>query len=112
APMRLTALIAVIPCLMANAATAAYPWPHELPRQEAFPDALAMFDGTKVATAEDWHAKRRPELRKLFQHYMYGRYPAKPKKVSGKVLFEDREALGGKGVLREVELTIGPPEWP
>jgi hypothetical protein len=32
--------------------------------------------------------------------------------VTGKVLFEDPKAFGGKGTLREVEITFGPPEWP
>ena len=76
------------------------------------PNPLVMLDGTKITTKADWEAKRRPELKELFQHYMYGRYPAKPDKVSAKVLFEDAQALGGKGTLREVELTFGPPEWP
>jgi hypothetical protein len=48
----------------------------------------------------------------MFEHYMYGRYPAKPEKVTAKILFEDAEAFGGRGTLREVEITFGPPEWP
>jgi dienelactone hydrolase len=71
-----------------------------------------MFDGTKITSRQDWETKRRPELKELFEHYMYGRYPAKPEKVTGKVLFEDAKAFGGKGTLREVEITFGPPEWP
>jgi hypothetical protein len=71
-----------------------------------------MRDGTKGATKKDWEEKRRPELKELFQHYMYGRFPAKPAKVTAKVLFEDAQALGGKGTLSEVEITFGPPEWP
>jgi hypothetical protein len=41
---------------------------------------------------------------------MYGRYPARPEKVNARMLFE--EALGEKGILREVELTFGPATWP
>jgi hypothetical protein len=76
------------------------------------PSATVMLDGTKITTKADWEAKRRPELKELFQHYMYGRFPAKPEKVTAKVLFEDAKAFGGKGTLREVEITFGPPEWP
>jgi len=65
-----------------------------------------------VTTVREWEAKRRPELKALFEHYMYGKYPAKPEKVTAKVLFEDAKALGGKGTLREVEVTFGPPDWP
>ena len=84
----------------------------KLPSIAEFPDPLTMRDGTKIATKGDWETKRRPELKTLFQHYMYGRFPAKPEKITAKVLFEDAKALEGKGTLREVEITFGPPEWP
>src|SRR5215207_161424 len=88
------------------------PQPDKLPSIPEFPDVLTTRDGTKVTTKKDWEEKRRPELKELFQTYMYGRYPAKPEKVTAKLLFEDPKALGGKGTLREVESTFGPPEWP
>ena len=99
-------LFAILPAL------ADFPLPHELPRQEEFPDPLVMLDGTKIESAGDWQEKRKPELRALFKHFMYGRYPAKPERVTAKALFEDNEAFGGKATLKEVELTLGPPEWP
>jgi hypothetical protein len=43
---------------------------------------------------------------------MYGSFPAKPEKVTAKVLFEDAKAFDGKGTLKEVEIAFGPPEWP
>ena len=89
-----------------------FPPPDKLPSRPGLPDPTVMLDGTRVTTKADWEAKRRPELKELFQHYMYGRFPAKPDKVTAKLLFEDPKALGGKGTLREVELTFGPPEWP
>ena len=39
---------------------------------------------------------------------MYGKYPARPEKVTAKVLFEDPKALDGKGTLREVEIDLRP----
>ncbi|HJZ53477.1 MAG TPA: acetylxylan esterase [Gemmataceae bacterium] len=93
-------------------ATADFPPPDKLPPRPGLPDPTVMLDGTKVTTREQWEAKCRPELKALFEHYMYGKYPARPEKVTAKVLFEDPKALGGKGTLREVELTFGPPEWP
>jgi len=89
-----------------------FPPPDKLPPTAGLPDPTVMFDGSKVTTREQWEAKRKPELKALFEHYMYGRYPAKPDKVTAKVLFEDAQALNGKGTLREVEITFGPPEWP
>ncbi|MFM8273268.1 MAG: acetylxylan esterase [Gemmata sp.] len=88
------------------------PAPNALPQVKEFPDVLTMRDGTRTAAKKDWEEKRRPELKELFQHYMYGKFPAKPEKVTAKVLFEDKAALGGRGTLREVEITFGPPEWP
>lgn len=99
---------------MTVAATPADPPPpsDKLPSIKEFPDVLTMQDGTKITTKKDWEEKRRPELKELFQAYMYGRFPAKPEKVTAKVLFEDAKALDGKGTLREVEISFGPPEWP
>ncbi len=68
-----------------------------------------MFDGTKVASKEDWFTKRRPELKNLFQHYMYGKLP-KPEKFKASVVHEDPKAYEGKGTLREVEISLGEPE--
>jgi hypothetical protein len=72
-----------------------------------FPDPLVMFDGTKVTTKEQWVEKRRPELKALFQHYMYGTTPPAGT-VTAKVLHEDPKAFGGKATLREVGLSALP----
>jgi hypothetical protein len=98
--------------MTAVAIPADYPPPGKLPSVAEFPDVLTTRDGTKVSTKKDWEEKRRPELKELFQTYMYGHFPAKPEKWSAKILFEDAKALEGKGTLREVEITFGPPEWP
>ncbi|WP_439622124.1 glucuronyl esterase domain-containing protein [Gemmata sp.] len=105
--------LATFGALAVTAALAAdFPPPDKLPSVPEMPSPVVMRDGTPVTSKADWEAKRRPELKELFQHYMYGTYPAKPEKVTGKVLFEDARAFGGKGTLREVEITFGPPEWP
>ena len=103
--------------LMTSFAAAEFPAPAELPVHPALPDPLVMFDGSRVATAEEWSKKRRPELKALFEQYVYGRYPqvdgsSQPPAVHSKVLFEDPQAFGGAGTLKEVELTIGPPDGP
>jgi hypothetical protein len=103
----LGALAVTLPAVSAD-----FPPPDQLPSRPGLPDPTVMLDGTKVTTKEQWEAKRRPELKALFEHYMYGRYPAKPETVSGKVLFEDAKAFDGKGTLKEVEVTFGPPSWP
>lgn len=82
------------------------------PKTFTFPDPLVRTDGTKVTTKEQWEAKRKPELRELFQKHMYGRYPAVKTQLSAKVLFEDAKAFGGIGTLKEVELSLGIDKCP
>ena len=76
------------------------------------PDPLVMLDGTPVKTREDWFNKRRPELKALFEHYMYGKAPAAPKTIEATVTRTDAKALGGKATLREVTLKFGPKSAP
>ena len=85
---------------------AEFPPPEKLPSVPALPDPLVMSGGTRVATKNEWLAKRAPELRELFQHYMYGTRP-QPRAVTSKVIREDKTALGGKATLREVLVDCG-----
>ncbi|GBD35771.1 Multidomain esterase [bacterium HR36] len=86
-----------------------FPPPERLPSRPGLPDPLVMWDGSKVATPQDWFQKRVPELRALFQHYMYGRIPA-PLPVHAKELYRNTQAFDGRGTLREVALHIGEKE--
>jgi hypothetical protein len=98
--------------LALSSAAAAFPTIDELPERLDFPDPLVMLDGTKVTSKEDWLGKRRPELKALFQHYMYGELPPPPAGVRPKVEYEDRAAFGGKATLKEIALSVGPPGIP
>jgi hypothetical protein len=93
-------------------ARAAMPEVSRLPSQPDLPDPLRMLDGQGVRTPEQWVNKRRPELRELFQYYMYGYLPAAPAGVDYKVEREDGGVFGGKAKLKEVTITLGPPEVP
>ena len=109
-------LVAIL-ALMPNVRADEYPPPTELPSQAAMPDPLVMLDGSKVMTAKEWRERRLPQLRALLEQYVYGCYPSGEAyrtrgPVDYRVRFEDRAAFGGAGTLREVELTIGPPEFP
>ena len=94
-----------------SAALADFPDVAQLPSRPEIPDPLVMFNGERVTTREQWFQKRRPELKALFQYYMYGFAP-EPVKVKSKVEREDRQAFGGKATLKEVTLAFGPPETP
>ena len=66
------------------------------------PDPLVLADGTKVADAETWRTKRRPEILELFRTHVYGRAPARPKDMTFKVFGQDAKALGGKATRKQV----------
>src|SRR5438067_1347247 len=70
------------------------------------PDPLVMLNGERVASREQWFARRRPELRALFQHYMYGYLPP-PTKVTAIIEREDRKYFGGKATKKEIALSMG-----
>jgi cephalosporin-C deacetylase-like acetyl esterase len=88
------------------------PAPDKLPALKELPDPLVMLNGQRVATKEQWVKERRPELQKLFQHYMYGHAPAAPAKVEYVVERVDPKALGGKATLREVTILLAGRDGP
>ena len=96
----LSVLLAVIPF------SADFSSPEKLPSIPTLPDPLVMADGSRAASKDEWLARRAPELRGLFEHYMYGARP-EPRAVSGVLLREDNAALGGKATLREVLVDCG-----
>lgn len=83
----------------------------ELPSRPEMPDPLVMLDGTRITSVKDWETKRKPELKKLFQHYMYGFLPPAAE-IKATVEREDANAMNGKATLREVTISFGPPETP
>ncbi len=87
--------------------TKAFPAPDALPACAALPDPLTTFLGHPVKTRDDWEKLRAPELRALFQHYMYGQRPPVARPVEGKIIREDKAALGGRATLREVLVNCG-----
>lgn len=104
--MKTPALFLPFVLLAVSAFAVEFPSPEKLPSVPALPDALVMSDGTRIATKEEWLAKRAPELRALFAHYMYGERP-QPRAVTSKMIREDKAALGGKATLREVLVDCG-----
>jgi len=89
--------------------TVRFPDPSALPVQREFPDPLVMFDGRRVATREQWERERRPELKTLFQHYMYGYMPPPPRNTTGVVGMTLDDFFGGKATGKEVTISFGPP---
>jgi hypothetical protein len=107
----LAAFVAML-ILVYTMALADFPEPAKLPSQPELPDPLVMLNGERVKTKEDWTKKRRPELKALFQHYMYGYSPAAPDRMKWTVEREDKKYLGGKATKKEVTIAFGPPDTP
>ncbi|WP_020577527.1 hypothetical protein [Actinopolymorpha alba] len=72
------------------------------------PDPLVCADGSVVTSAEEWYARRRPELLELFASQMFGRTPDTAIAVHREVLSEEPAALDGRATRVEVRLSFGP----
>lgn len=79
----------------------------ELSSHSGLPDPLVMFNGERVTSREQWNEQRRPELKALFQHYMYGKIPPKPVGMQFKSGLKDTNFLGGKATLKLVTISMG-----
>jgi hypothetical protein len=99
-------------CIMQSAAAVDFPPVSELKPNPELPDPLTMFDGRQVTNRAQWINERRPELIRLFQHYMYGELPAAPKTIETFVERVDANYFGGKATKKEVTISFGPTGTP
>ena len=88
-----------------------FPAPATLPVRAELPDPLVAFDGRRIETREQWETERKPELKELFQHYMYGYLPLRTG-VRATVRRTDANAFGGKATLKEVSLQFRESNGP
>ena len=70
------------------------------------PELLVGADGSVISDASDWEQIRRDEVLELFKDHVYGRVPDSDVSITHHVKFMDRNALGGKAVMKEVELLV------
>jgi hypothetical protein len=84
----------------------------ELKPKAELPDPLIMQDGTAVTTPDAWVNERRPEILRLFAHYMYGEMPPPPDNFQATLEREDQQYFGGKATKKEVLLRFGPEGTP
>lgn len=82
----------------------------QLSATESLPDPLVMFDGKRIESAAEWNSQRVPELKALFQHYMYGPIPPAPKDLAFEVHRTNDQFLHGAATLKEVDIRFGNPE--
>ncbi|MDR3187897.1 MAG: alpha/beta fold hydrolase [Prevotellaceae bacterium] len=77
-----------------------------LPKSNLLPDPLRFLDGSPVGSApEDW-ARRRSEIKQLFERYVTGVFPPKPR-ISGVATLD--EAQGDRHVVRHVRVEFDAP---
>lgn len=108
-----TRLVPITAFLLAAASTGScalfsshpkYPEAAELTPQAALPDPLILANGKRVSSAEEWVKKRRPEIKGLFEHYMYGAIPPKPKHPKMTVVSQYSDFLGGQATLKIIRI--------
>ena len=68
------------------------------------PELLTCLDGSEVSTARIWQKKRRPEIKKLFEDYVYGKAPDKPTTMAFEVTSVDESALGGLATRKQISV--------
>ncbi len=77
------------------------------------PDPLVLQDGRPVRDAATWFKLRRPEILKLYQESIHGRSPPRPAEMTFQVFDEDRHALDGQAIRKQVTINFfGPAGGP
>ncbi|HWI59862.1 MAG TPA: acetylxylan esterase [Bacillota bacterium] len=89
-----------------------FPEASSLAPQAGMPDPLTLLDGRKVTSRAQWVNQRRPELKALFAHYVYGAIPPKPAQWQVQVVGEYPDFLGGQATLKLVTLATGATNAP
>jgi hypothetical protein len=91
---------------------AGLPEPSTLPAKTDLPDPLVLLNGKRVESQKEWVEQRRPELKALFAHYMYGPIPPVITKTKAQIIGTFPDFLDGKATLKLVKLETGPAAAP
>jgi len=70
------------------------------------PEILVCQNNKKIKTTEAWENIRRPEIVKLFEDNVYGKVPSDFDEINFIVQNEDKSALNGKAILKEVAIKV------
>jgi hypothetical protein len=78
----------------------------------SLPDPLVLSNGQPVKNEATWRDKRRPEILRLFESYVYGKSPGRPKDLSFELTSVDRNALSGSALRKEISVSFsGAPRF-
>ena len=83
----------------------------QLTAHAALPDPLLLKNGEPVTSSAMWHEQRVPEIRGLFEHYVYGYMPP-PAPVQTTIDNVDSNFMEGRAVKKLITLTYGPDSTP
>jgi len=77
------------------------------------PNPLVLANGQHVTDAATWRNKRRPEILRLFQTYVYGHVPPGPQRIVAEVRSVATDALAGKATRKEIRIRLAhrPHDW-
>src|SRR5690606_22694266 len=70
------------------------------------PDPLQTLSGRQVRNARTWEKVRRPEVLRLFEDNVYGQMPRDFDSIRFTTEREDAQAMNGKALLKETDITI------
>ena len=70
------------------------------------PELLVSLNGKTISNAKEWMDIRKPEILSLFEKNIYGKIPGNLMISTRKTLEQSNNALGGKAVRKQVELTF------
>lgn len=107
--LRFASVVLVLAFFSCPLSAQTFPSFADLKPQAELPSPLVSLSGQKIETVREWESKRRPELKQLFQHYMYGKLPPTPKLAVIHDRFVDNKFLDGKATLRELLVLMA---WP
>lgn len=105
-------LVALLPSCATRPAHYSFPEVAGLNPQADLPDPLVQLNGQRVASRSQWERERRPELRALFEHYMYGPTPPAPAHTRAELIGQYPDFLDGKATLKLLKLETGPAGAP
>src|SRR5436190_179044 len=104
--------LALLLAALSSANSAPFPEAADLPSRAKLPDPLIMQNGTPVTSKRQWVEQRRPELKALFQHYMYGKIPSAPQGMKFDVHGVNKNYFGGKATKKDITIDLGNTNLP
>ena len=96
----------LLACLLGSAPMKAQNYDETKVPLYTLPDLLTAEDGTPVTTARQWKKQQRPHLLELLATHGYGHTPTQKTDVTHEVVYENKQALGGRATQQQVRFTF------